>query len=293
MTRRRLRVATRGSALARWQAERVVTLLGTEADLVIVSTTGDRQADVEIHAMGGRGVFVKEVQQAVLGGDADLAVHAAKDLPASTPSGLALAAVPERADARDALVGSRLDELPTGAIVATGSVRRRAQLAAMRFDLGFAPLRGNIETRLRKAAEFDAIVVAMAALERLGLTGHASEVLDPLLMVPQVGQGALAVECRSDDDDARARLAAIDDEGLHRALDAERAFLAELGGGCSLPAGAYARVDGDGVVTIDGLLATLDGRLTVRHRSTGADGVALGAQLARALVGAMPEGTRP
>ena len=165
-----LRVATRGSALARWQAERVVTLLGGDAELVIITTTGDTRNDTPIHSMGGTGVFVKEVQQAVLDGRADIAVHSAKDLPASAaPEGLVFAAVPERADPRDALVGSTLDALPAGALIGTGSVRRRAQLAALRPDLTFAELRGNIPTRLEKAAGFDAIVVAVAALDRLGL----------------------------------------------------------------------------------------------------------------------------
>lgn len=157
-----LRVATRGSALARWQAERVIELLGESAELVIVSTTGDERADTPIHQMGGTGVFVKEVQQAVLDGRADIAVHSAKDLPSEATPGLVIGAVPERGDPRDALVGSRLEDLRAGAVVATGSVRRRAQLAAARPDLGFAELRGNMETRLRKAADFDAIVVAAA-----------------------------------------------------------------------------------------------------------------------------------
>src|SRR6476620_10212794 len=167
MTRAR-RVATRGSALARWQAERVADLLakqvGASTELVVVSTRGDRDTSSTIHALGGTGVFVKEVQDAVLRGDADLAVHSAKDLPAETPDGLVLAAIPERGDPRDALVGSTFTGLPTGARVATGSVRRRAQLAAARPDLTFAELRGNVDTRLEKASQFDAIVLAAAGL---------------------------------------------------------------------------------------------------------------------------------
>src|SRR6185503_12732791 len=158
----------------------------------------------------------------------DLAVHSAKDLPSEPTPGLVIAAVPERADARDALVGSTLAALPTGAVVATGSVRRRAQLAAVRPDLGFAELRGNIQTRLDKAAGFDAIVVAAAALDRLGLGARADERLSFSDMVPQVGQGALAVECRTDDGESRARLDAIDDASVHAAVTAERAFLAAL-----------------------------------------------------------------
>ena len=160
------RAATRGSALARWQTERVLARLGP-AELVVVTTTGDRRADEPIHALGGQGVFVKEVQEAVLTGRADLAVHSAKDLPSATPPGLVLACVPERADPRDALVGTALENLPTGARVATGSVRRRAQLANARPDLTFAELRGNVPTRVARAAAYDAGVVALAALQRL------------------------------------------------------------------------------------------------------------------------------
>ena len=194
-----IRVATRGSALARWQAEHVVARLGVPAELVIVTTTGDRDRTSAIHALGGNGVFVKEVQEAVRRGDADVAVHSAKDLPAVTPEDLVIGAVPERADARDALVGSALAALPERATVGTGSVRRRAQLAAVRPDLRFAELRGNVPTRVEKAAQFDAVVIAYAALERLALADRAAEVVPVSVMLPMVGQGALAVECRADD----------------------------------------------------------------------------------------------
>src|SRR5437660_2525976 len=203
---RRLRAATRGSALARWQTDHVALLLGADIDVVVVETTGDRRTDVAIHEMGGQGVFVKEIQAAVLDGRADLAVHSAKDLPSTEPDGLVIGAVPPREDPRDALVGGTLQGLPPGARVATGSVRRRAQLAWLRPDLTFRGLRGNIETRLRQASGFDAVVVAAAALVRLGRIDAADEVLDPALVVPQVGQGALAVECRTDDEEVRDRL---------------------------------------------------------------------------------------
>ncbi|HEY7107667.1 MAG TPA: hydroxymethylbilane synthase [Acidimicrobiia bacterium] len=275
-----LRIATRGSQLARWQARRVATLLGGDAELVIVSTSGDRRADTPIHAMGGTGVFVKEVQEAVLDGRADVAQHSAKDLPAQTPDGLVLAAVPERADARDALVGSTFDALPEGARVATGSVRRRAQLAAARPDLVFAELRGNVDTRLAKAADHDAIVLAAAGLDRLGLADRISERLDLSLLLPMVGQGALAVECRADDEGTLERLRAIDDADVHAAVRAERAFLAELGGGCSLPCAAHATVDGD-LVVIDALLASHDGRVVVRAGSSSRDAGAAGTDAAR------------
>lgn len=276
-----LRVATRGSDLARWQAQRVIDMLASDAELVIVTTTGDARSETPIHQMGGTGVFVKEVQQAVLGGHADIAVHSAKDLPATpSPDGLALVAVPERADPRDALVGSTLDGLPAGAVVGTGAVRRRALLAALRPDLTFSELRGNIPTRLEKASQFDAIVVAAAALERLGLLARADEILDPSVMLPQVAQGALAVECRDADEETRSRLAAIDDAGAHREVDAERSFLAHVGGSCDLPCGALARATGASI-TLDALLASPDGRTVVRTSREGTDPEKLGREVAR------------
>jgi hydroxymethylbilane synthase len=279
-----LRVATRGSALARWQAERVVQLLGVEAEYVIVSTRGDERRDVPIHAMGGTGVFVKEVEQAVLDARADVAVHSAKDLPAETAPELVLAALPERGDPRDALVGRPFNEIPTGGRVGTGSVRRRAQLAALRPDLGFAELRGNIPTRLEKAAGFDAVVLAAAALDRLGLADRIAERVDPSVVLPQVGQGALAIECRADDDGTRELLARVDDAEVRAAVTAERAYLAELGGGCNLPCGALAEADGVGGVRLEALLASLDGRITLRARVDGHDPVTVGAEAARRLV---------
>lgn len=272
-----MRVATRGSALARWQAERVGQLLGGRVEYVVITTTGDRDQRSDLHAIGGQGVFTREVQQAVLDGRADVAVHSAKDLPALTPDGLVLAAVPERADPRDALVGATLDEVPVGGLIGTGSVRRRAQLAHARPDLVFGPLRGNIETRLRKRVDlgYDAVVVAYAALERLGLGTEATEVLAPSVLLPQVAQGALAVECRADDDRTLAHLTRLDDRRAHTAVTAERAFLAELGGGCDLPCGALAEV-GDGTITIEAMLARLDGHVALRTIVEGRDPEATG-----------------
>ena len=280
-----LRIATRGSALARWQAERVAALLRKDVELVLVTTTGDRDQRADLHAIGGTGVFAKEVQQAVLEGRADLAVHSAKDLPSTTPDGLDLVAIPERGDPRDALVGARLDDIPSGGRIATGSVRRRAQLAAARPDLVFAPLRGNIETRLRKQVDegHDAIVVAVAALDRLGLHAEATEVLEPGVVLPQAAQGALAVECRAGDDRTRARIVEIDDRDAHRAVLAERAYLAELGGGCTLPCGARAAIDGNEVV-LDALLAAPDGHIVLRTRVAGSDPAEVGAAAARDLL---------
>jgi hydroxymethylbilane synthase len=268
----RLRAATRGSQLARWQTDVVAARLrdaesDIEVETVVVDTMADRRQDVQIWEMGGKGVFVKEVQAAVLDGRADFAVHSAKDLPAVTHPDLVLAAVPVRADPRDALVGRTLAGLGSGAPVATGSVRRRAQLAWMRPDLTFTGLRGNIGTRMQRIPEGGAIVVAVAALDRLAidLTDIEHEVLEPSVMLPQVGQGALAVECRGDDPDTLARLRAIEDVEARRAVDVERGFLAELGGDCDLPAAAHATVS-SGAVTVEGLLASLDGHVVLRHR---------------------------
>ncbi len=302
-----LRLATRGSPLARWQADRVVVLLGALPDppaceVVVISTTGDRLTETPIDRIGGQGAFVAEIQAAVLDGRADVAVHSAKDLPSLTPPGLELACVPERADPRDALVGSRLADLAPGARVATGSVRRRAQLSWLRPDLTFAELRGNMATRLERAKGEGAGVVAVAALERLGLTGQIAEVLDTGTLLPQVAQGALAVECRADDDEVRRVLGAIDDAVAHRAVRAERAFLAALGGGCTLPVGGLATPSGftttavpdrgappAGVqvpeeVALEGMLASRDGRILLRRRATGGDPVELGRRLASDLL---------
>jgi hydroxymethylbilane synthase len=279
-----LRLATRGSDLAVWQAKHIAELLDRPCELVRVDTVADRRQDVPIWEMGGKGVFVKEVQAAVLDGRADLAVHSAKDLPAGVVDGLVLAAVPERGDPRDALVGSRLEDLPVGAQVATGSVRRRAQLADLRPDLTFAGLRGNMATRLAKAFDFEAIVVAAVALERLGLDDRIAEVLEPHVLLPQVAQGALAVECRADDGATRVALAAIEHAPSRRTVDAERAFLAELGGDCSLPAGAHAVVERSGELRIDAMLASSDGHAVLRHHVEGDDPELIGREAARHLL---------
>jgi hydroxymethylbilane synthase len=279
----RLRVATRGSALARWQAERVLHRLGGDAELVVITTAGDRDRDTPIHTLGGQGVFVTEVQDAVADGRADIAVHSAKDLPPMTPPGLVLACVPERADPRDALVGGTLDGLATGARVGTGSVRRRAQLAHLRPDLTFGELRGNVPTRLARLEDFDAVVIAAAALDRLGLVDERVHRLEPSTLLPQVAQGALAVECRADDHATIDALQAIEDLEARRAVDAERAFLAELGGGCDVPVGALAHPGPDGV-TVDALIASLDGRILLRGTVRDDDPERAGRAVARQLV---------
>ena len=277
-----LRAATRGSRLARLQTDLVARALGADVEVepVVITTAGDRRQDSPLHEIGGQGVFVKEVQAAVLDGRADFAVHSAKDLPSIEPDGLVIAAVPRREDARDVLVGAALHDIPVGGRVGTGAVRRRAQLAALRPDLTFAELRGNIDTRLAKADRYDAVVMAAAALHRLGLADRVAEVLDPAAFVPQVGQGALAVECRIDDEATRARLAAIEDRVSRTAVDAERAFLAAVGGGCELPVGAHATVDDRGRIELRAVLATFDGRQVLRVVREGDDAEALGAALA-------------
>lgn len=280
-----LRVATRGSQLARWQADQVVAALGVPAEVRVVSTTGDRLDEVPVWQMGGTGVFVKEVSAAVMEGWADVAVHSAKDLPSATWPGLVLAAVPERGDPRDALVGATLDALVPGSVVATGSVRRRAQLAWARPDLTFTGLRGAIPTRLERIPAGGVVVVAHAALQRLGRASEAAEVLDPSVMLPQVGQGALAVECRADDEAVLEVVRRIEDRPSRRAVDAERAFLACLGGGCDLPVGAWGRPEGaDDTLRLDGLVASLDGLVLLRRSLVGDDPMALGSDLARQLL---------
>lgn len=297
-----LRIATRGSALARWQAAHVATLLerlGLSCEAVVVSTRGDERADVAISDLGAPGAFVIAVQAAVLDGRADLAVHSAKDLPSGPTPGLVIGAVPARADPRDALVGRRLADLEPGAVVATGSPRRRAQLAFLRPDLVLAELRGNIETRLARVPPGGAIVVALAALERLGLAGRVAEVLEPAVMLPQVGQGALAVECGPG---LVELLAGIDHAPSRRAVEAERAFLFQIGPGCSLPIGAHspsviafpgladpageagpgpsAPPEPPAVLRLEGLLASFDGTVVLRRSAVGDEPVALGRRLA-------------
>ena len=291
-----LRIATRGSTLARWQAEHVAGLLRAshgedlEVELVIVETVGDRRQDVSLDQIGGRGIFVKEVQAAVLDRRADLAVHSAKDLPSSpelVPDGLAIVAVPERGDPRDVLVGRALDDIAPGGLVATGSARRRALLADLRPDLTFTGLRGNIDTRLSKAPAYSAIVMALAPLQRLGIEHHVAQVLEPHQMLPQVGQGALALECRDDADGLAALVSPLDHGPSRRAVDAERGFLAALGGGCDLPVAAHATVAGDGSLHLVGLLASFDGHRVLRDERSGAPGAdpgALGEALAAHLL---------
>jgi hydroxymethylbilane synthase len=282
-----LRLATRRSPLALVQATSVQRRLeehGVASELVLVDTRGDREADVDLVTLGGQGVFAVEIQRAVLDGDADVAVHSAKDLPSLTPAGLVLASVPERLDAADVLVGRSLAGLGPGATVATGSPRRRALLLERRPDLRIVPLRGNMATRFAAAGTsgIDAIVAAKAALERLDQANLQSERLDPSWFVPQVGQGSLALETRIDDEATLEAVRVINDASALRRLVAERAFLAELGAGCSIPAGAYATED-EGTIVISGVMLAPDGSKSVRAELRGSDGEKLGASLARLL----------
>jgi hydroxymethylbilane synthase len=278
-----LRAATRRSPLALWQAEHVAGLLvaahrGLLVQSVALETEGDQRQDLPISAIGGKGAFSVEIQRAVLDGRADFAVHSAKDLPPVAAAGLVVACIPLRGDPRDALVGSTIEQLPHQATVATGSQRRRAQLAHIRPDLKFVELRGNMATRLAKTPRGGAIVVAAAAFGRLGLDRHLTQIFDVEVMIPQVGQGAIAIECRADDQQTRDLLAVIEDEASRRCVNAERAFLAELGGDCELPAGAHAQLCGDNDIVLSAMLAkdgTASGRLE-RHSITGSDPALLG-----------------
>jgi hydroxymethylbilane synthase len=285
------RLATRGSPLALWQASHVASLLreahpGLEVELLTVTTTGDRRSEVPVWEIGGQGVFVGEVQAAVVAGGADAAVHSAKDLPPVPAPGLCLAAVPERGDPRDTLVGRRLADLGPGAPVATGSQRRRAQLAWLRPDLTFHSLRGNIATRLSRVPDGGAVVVAQAALSRLGLAPEPMEIMGIDVMLPQVAQGALAVECRSDDTASRELLAPLEHLASRQAVDAERAFLAAIGGACDLPVAGHARKTDSGELCLDGLLAASDGSSLVRCGACGRpeDAAALGREVAEMVV---------
>jgi len=250
-----LRIATRGSDLALWQARHVAArleeTLGAKTELVPLTTTGDRLRDVSLAKLGGKGLFVKEIEEALLDGRADVAVHSAKDLPGVSPPELAFAAFPERADPRDALVsrgGEALEALRRGARVGTGSVRRAAQLRRARPDLEIVPLRGNVPTRLAKVgAGLDAVVLACAGLDRLALAERIAERIDPALLLPAVGQGALAIQCRRDGGLA-SRLALLGDAETTTCVAAERACQARLGADCNVPLGAHAVLEPDGSV---------------------------------------------
>ena len=275
-----------------WQARAVGTALaaagwsGLAIELVPVATAGDQDLSTPISQMSGRGVFVTGVQTAVLDGRADLAVHSAKDMRSEPTAGLTLGGCLERGDACDALVGQALDDIRRGGVVATGSQRRQCQLAQMRPDLSFVGLRGNMARRIAAAEgpDVDAVIVAAVALERLGESHRIAQRFSPDEMVPQVGQGAIAIEHRAGDDAAAAAVAGIIHQRTSRCVAAERAFLRTLGGGCDLPTGAHATIDADGSVQMAALLATPDSSIIERALGTGADGEGLGVALARELM---------
>lgn len=282
-----IRVATRRSPLARRQAGYVVerlAALGVASELVPVDTAGDRDRDRALDEIGGQGVFVVEIQRVLLEGGADVAVHSAKDLPSLTPDGLFLCCVPERLDPADVLVGATLEGLTKGATVATGSPRRRALLLERRPDLNVVPLRGNMGARLSSVGRdgVEAIVTAHAALERLDEEGRITERLDPEWFIPQIGQGALALETRDGDEATSNVLAQLDDDVAHRALRTERAFLTELGAGCSVPVGALATVRHHEVI-LHGVMMAPDGSKSVRESHRGTHPELVGLALARRL----------
>src|SRR5450755_4177673 len=277
-------IASRGSQLALWQARWVaaqLTSAGHECRLEIIKTTGDKITDVPLAKVGTKGLFTKEIEEALLDGRADLAVHSLKDLPTELPAGLVLAAVPEREDPRDAVVGRKLADLPLGARVGTSSLRRAAQLRRLRSDLQVESVRGNLDTRLRKLDEgqYDAILLAAAGLNRLGWGARIAEILEPERMCPAVGQGALAIETRTSGAGLDA-CAALDHPATHAAVMAERGVLGALGGGCQVPIGAYATV-ADGRLRLLAVVISPDGAELVRAEAEGA--VAEAAELGRKL----------
>jgi hydroxymethylbilane synthase len=285
-----IRIGTRGSALALWQAEHVrarLVALGQEVALRVITTTGDRLLDRRLQTVGGKGAFLKEIEEAMQRGEVDLAVHSLKDVPTALPEGLALCAVLERADPRDALVsaGVRLADLPAGARVGTSSLRRQAQLRALRPDLVLTDLRGNVDTRIRRVREgrFDAILLAMAGLTRLGRAGEATEALDPRSFVPAPGQGTIALECRADDRRVRDAVAPLEHAPSARAAAAERAFLAGLGGGCNVPLGAHAFAAEEDLELV-AFVSSPDGHDLLRGERSGSDPLALGRALAEDLL---------
>jgi len=290
---RTIRVGTRGSVLARTQTQTVVDALGAPSEIVHIVTTGDRSA-APVEQIGGTGVFVSALRDALQRNEIDIAVHSYKDLPTAPVDGIVIAAIPQREDPRDALVardGLTLGELLPGSRVGTGSARRSAQLRALGLGIVVEPLRGNVDTRLRRVAEgsFDAVVLALAGLRRLGRAGEVTEILDPIQVLPAPAQGALAVECRASDQDLINLLSTMDDADTRAAVVAERALLAALEGGCTAPIAALAEIaEGDSglEVFLRGSVTAPDGSRAVRLSATGpvtdADGV--GRRLAAELI---------
>ncbi len=289
----KLTFATRPSALARWQTQWVIRALQTihphlECEEKIITTQGDKILDKPLPEIGGKGLFTQELESELLSGAVHCAVHSLKDLPVENPEGLTIGCIPARAEVRDALIsrdGYTLATLPPNASVGTSSLRRAAQLLSLRPDLRTQPLRGNVDTRLRKAldGQYDAIVLAGAGLTRLGLDSHVTEWLSLDLMLPAPGQGALAVQCRADDTTTLELLAALEDESTRKCVTAERAFLQALGGGCAVPVAAYAKVEGQRskVISLTGLVISEDGKKVVKVTCQGTNALQLGHDLAQ------------
>jgi hydroxymethylbilane synthase len=290
---RHLRIGTRGSLLAKWQAEfvrkRLFAAAGTEAEIVIIKTSGDKFANAPLTQIGGKGIFVKELEDALMEESIDVAVHSVKDIPTEIPPRLQFPAVFRREDVRDCLIsanGATLANLRQGARVGTGSLRRQSQLRHIRPDLDVRDLRGNVDTRLRKAqsGEYDAILLAKAGLDRLGWSDRITETFSPDIFLPAVGQGAIAAECRLSDTEAAEVLAALDDAESRSAIIAERALLSALQGGCQVPLGAWARTE-RGEFILEACVCSVDGSQYVRQRATATpdQAAALGEHVARLL----------
>lgn len=290
-----LTAGTRGSSLALWQTNHVISALerawpGLSCHVKRFKTKGDKTLEVPLPQIGGKGLFTAELEHALREGDIDFAVHSLKDLPTDPSPGLTLGAVTNRTNAQDVLVAHEqwtLETLPAGATVGTSSLRRAAQLHHVRPDLNVQPIRGNVDTRVRKVQDgtYDAAVMAAAGLERLGLTDHIAEYLSLDVMLPAAGQGALAVQCRAGDTQVLALLAAIDNEADRMATRAERTFLSALGGGCSTPIAAYARVGDDAMIEMNAMIVSLDGQMVIRVQGVGTDAQQLGRELAKEALG--------
>ena len=289
-------IGMRASKLALWQAEFVAGELQKHHPSVTVvlkkmTTKGDKILDAPLAKIGGKGLFTKELEQAMLAGDIDIAVHSLKDMPTEIPAGLIIGAITARLDPGDAFVSNRyaaIEELPAGARVGTSSLRRRAQLLAVRPDLVLLDLRGNVNTRLEKldAGEFDAVVLAAAGLRRLGLGDLIRSVLPRAMMLPAVGQGALAIECRADDAEIRAAIDFLCDADMTAAAAAERAFLRRVEGGCQIPVGVYAEIGDGEMLYVDAMIASVDGMRVCRSRASGrpAQAAQIGVALAEELL---------
>lgn len=281
-------IGSRGSQLALWQARHIAAhleSLGAETRIEIIKTSGDKIQDVPLAKVGGKGLFTKEIEEALLARTIDVAVHSMKDVPSDLPEGLTLAAIPEREEPRDALIGKKVAELRDGMRIGTSSLRRSSQLLAHNPSLQIEMLRGNVDTRLRKLEEkqYDAIVLAAAGLRRLGWQDRIAELIDPALMCPAVGQGALAIETRDDGGPAQTIVAKLDHAITRRSVTAERAFLHTMGGGCQVPVGAHARIEGNSVRLI-AIVAKPDGSQVIRGERSGADPAALGVALGNELL---------